>query len=47
MKNGLYQVLYKGICAGFVVENGNVIECAPILRSKLVFWKTIAIWIGE
>lgn len=42
MKDGLYRVTYKGICAGFVVENGKITECAPILRRKIDFWKTIA-----
>jgi len=47
MKDGLYQVTYKGICAGFVVKDGEVVDCAPILRRKINFWKTIAKWIGR
>lgn len=42
MKNGLYQVTYKGICAGFSIENGRVTSCAPVLRSRIEFWVTIA-----
>ncbi len=42
MKDGLYRVEYKGICAGFTIENGKVKEYAPILKSKIEFWKTIA-----
>lgn len=42
MKDGLYRVTYKGICAGFVIKNNKVVKCAPILRKKLSFWKTIA-----
>ena len=40
--DGLYRVSYKGICAAFVVKNGQVTKCAPVLRSKISFWKTIA-----
>lgn len=42
MKDGLYRVIYKGICAGFVVENGRITVCAPILRKRIDFWKRIA-----
>lgn len=40
--DGLYQVDRYGICAGFVVENGMVTLCAPILRKKLYWWMTQA-----
>ncbi len=43
MSDGLYQVSYKGICAGFDIKDGRVVECAPILRKKIDFWKTIAV----
>jgi hypothetical protein len=42
MKDGLYQVTTTYLCAGFVVKNNQVIACAPILRRKLSYWKTIA-----
>jgi len=42
VRDGLYQVTHKGICAGFVVENGKVTVCAPILRKRLAYWATIA-----
>ena len=42
MRDGLYRVEYKGICAGFVVVGGKVIACAPVLRKRMAFWKTIA-----
>ena len=42
MDEGLYQVTYKRICAGFVIKDGRVTECAPILKNKINFWKTIA-----
>lgn len=47
MKNGLYQVNYKGICAGFVIKNDKLIRCAPVLRNKIEFWKTIARFVCE
>ena len=34
MRDGLYHVLTPRLCAGFVVENGKVTRCAPILRGK-------------
>lgn len=46
MQDGLYQVSYKGICAGFVVEGGRVTMCAPVLRRRLEYFKTIATYIG-
>lgn len=45
MKDGLYQVTTPYLCAGFVVENGQVARCAPILRKRLSYWKTVAVWI--
>lgn len=42
MKDGLYQVDYKNICASFVIENGVPVCVAPVLRSKFNYWKTIA-----
>ncbi|QGJ91966.1 hypothetical protein SEA_KEELAN_1 [Gordonia phage Keelan] len=47
MKDGLYQVSTNYLCAGFIVEDGKVIECAPILRRKLGYWKTIAIRLSD
>jgi hypothetical protein len=40
--DGLYQVITSYFCAGFVVENGAVTRCAPILRHRIDYWKTIA-----
>jgi hypothetical protein len=42
MRDGLYQVCTNILCAGFVIENGELTECAPILRKNFGFWKTIA-----
>ncbi len=47
MKDGLYQVTTSYLCAGFIVKNGMVVECAPILRKKMSYWKTIAKWIND
>ena len=42
MKDGLYQVTYQNICAGFVVAEGKVSACAPLLRRNFSYWKTKA-----
>lgn len=49
MRDGLYWVTYGSICAGFIVRNGRVrkIDCAPVLRRRLAFWVTIAVWVCE
>ncbi len=36
LKDGLYRICNSFYCAGFVVKNGLVTECAPILRKKLI-----------
>lgn len=46
LPDGLYRVTTPYLCAGFVVEDGKVIECAPILRRKLSYWMTVAVRIG-
>jgi len=46
MKDGLYRVTTRYLCAGFVVEGGKVTRCAPILRKRLVYWLRLAEWIG-
>jgi len=38
LRDGLYQVTTGYLCAGFVVQGGQVILCAPILRRKLEWW---------
>lgn len=38
MEDGLYRVLTPHLCAGFIVENGRVTRCAPILRKKINYW---------
>lgn len=46
VSDGLYRVTTRYLCAGFVVENGRMTMCAPILRRRLDYWKTIARRIG-
>jgi hypothetical protein len=46
VSDGLYRVTTTYLCAGFVIENGQVTQCAPILRKKLAYWKTIAVRMG-
>ncbi len=46
-KDGLYQVNRFDVCAGFVVQNGIVILCAPILRKKFNYWANFAAQVGE
>ena len=42
MRDGLYRVTTSYLCAGFVVEGGQVARCAPILFPKIEYWKTVA-----
>ena len=47
MTDGLYRVVTSYLCAGFVVERGEVTQCAPILKRKLDYWKIMAKRIGD
>jgi hypothetical protein len=47
LPDGLYLVDKYDICAGFVVEGGYIIECAPILRRKIWYWQKIAVRIAD
>jgi hypothetical protein len=42
MKDGLYVVDHMNVCAAFVVRDGEVTTCAPILRKKFDYWKGFA-----
>ena len=42
MSDGLYMVQKNQICAAFVVRDGEVTVCAPVLRKRLDYWKTVA-----
>lgn len=43
MSDGLYRVTTSYLCAGFVIKGGRVVMCAPILKRKLDYWKTVAV----
>lgn len=47
MTDGLYRVTTSYLCAGFVIEGGLVTACAPILRKKLSYWRTVAVRVGD
>jgi hypothetical protein len=42
LTDGLYQVTYQRICAGFVIHRGRLIMCAPILRRRFEYWQRLA-----
>jgi hypothetical protein len=42
LEDGLWQVDVGGICAGFVIIDGEVVRCAPILRRSFPFWVKFA-----
>jgi hypothetical protein len=44
MRDGLYIVMTRDITAAFVVREGEVTTCAPILRKNLEHWKKVAQW---
>lgn len=45
MKDGLYAVVTDEWAAGFVIQGGVVVMCAPILRRSIDYWKTRARWV--
>jgi hypothetical protein len=45
MRDGLYLVTTRTICAAFVIKGGKVVACAPILGKRFEYWKTQAVWI--
>lgn len=40
--DGLYRVVARDLCAGFVVIDKHVTMCAPILRKRLSYWVQFA-----
>lgn len=46
-QDGLWVVVTSYLCAGFVVEHGRVVDCAPMLVKRLEYWKTVARWVCE
>lgn len=47
LPDGLYQVTYKNICAGFEVKERLVVRIPPILVRKFRQWEAIAVRVGE
>lgn len=47
MRDGLWAVVTDTWVAGFVVRGGRVVDCAPILRRRIDYWRTRARWICE
>lgn len=47
MKDGLYRVETKHFVAGFVIKQGKVSNCAPILKRRFEYYKTIAVHLGD
>jgi len=44
----LYQVTTPYLCAGFeTTDTGKIIAIAPILRKRIVCWRTIAVFVKE
>lgn len=41
--DGLYRVTSGPVCAGFEVDRGVVVACAPILRAGLASWWQLAV----
>jgi hypothetical protein len=46
MRDGLWLVVTPYLCAGFVVQGGCIMRCAPILLRKLHYWTTQATWVA-
>lgn len=42
LKDRLYRVTTSYLCAGFVVKDGKITECAPILKRKISYWMKVA-----
>ena len=47
LPDGLYRVTEPYLCAGFFIEGGKVLFCAPILRKRLSYWMKKAVRIEE
>lgn len=46
MKDGLWAVIMPTWVAGFIIIDGKVWDCAPILRNRFDYWAKRARWIG-
>lgn len=38
LADGLYRVTRGGVCAGFIVERGAIVDCAPVLSRRIDWW---------
>lgn len=47
MRDGLYRIEERNFVAGFVVEGGRVVRCAPILRKSIKHWLPRAKFVGD
>lgn len=47
LADGLWAVVTDTWVAGFVVADGRVVDCAPILRRRLAYWVSVARWVSE
>jgi hypothetical protein len=47
LRDGLYRVNTPYFCGGFIVKNGVVTWCAPILRKRLSYWMKYAEYVCE
>lgn len=47
MMDGLYRVETPYLCAGVIIRDGQVWDCAPILRRRIDYWLTIAVKVEE
>jgi hypothetical protein len=46
LKDGLYIVNHANVTAGFVVREGKVTVCAPVLRKNIDFFARKAKWVA-
>lgn len=47
MTDGLYRVCLGSLCAGFVIKDGKLAQCAPILRKRFAYFSRMAVRIGD
>lgn len=46
-RDGLWVVVTDSWVAAYVVERGQVVDCAPILRRRLDYWRKRSRWVCE
>ena len=47
MQDGLYRVVTRYLCAGFVIKDGIVSRAAPVLWNRIGYWVTVAERVGD